>query len=440
MSPRAILHIDMDAFFAAVEVLDDPSLAGRPVIVGGTPEGRGVVAAASYEARRYGVHSAMSAARARQLCPQGVFLPGRHRRYREVSRLIFAIFAEYTPLIEPLSIDEAFLDVTGCQRLFGPAETIGRTIKERIRREVGLTASVGVAPNKFLAKLGSDLDKPDGFFVFTQESAIRVLAPLPIERLWGVGPSTSRRLARHGIRTIGDLQAIPPARLAAELGEHAVHLHDLAHGRDERPVESDQAARSIGHEVTFASDIGEESQLREVVDELAAKVGRRLRAHGLLARTVSLKARYSDFTTPTRSATLPLPTDSTRVIRDTAHRLLGERLGRRGRPLRLVGVTVSGLVEAEGAPALFVQPDIAREKTLDGVLDRLHERFGGVIRRGAGRQEQGEDIRPGGRWSPDDSAHDGDHRSGERGPVAHRPASRRRNGSSRRRPPRTGKN
>jgi DNA polymerase-4 len=383
---RAILHIDMDAFFAAVEVLDDPSLQGKPVIVGGTPEGRGVVAAASYEARAYGIHSAMSAARAVKLCPHGVFRRGRHRRYAAVSRQIFDLFTEYTPLVEPLSLDEAFLDVTGCQRLHGSAAQIGRTIKQRIREEIGLVASVGLAPNKFLAKLASDLDKPDGFFIFTAENCREILAGLPVCRLWGVGDVTQRRLERQGIRTIGDLQEMSPEDLTARFGDHAAHLYQLALGRDDRAVIPRSAAKSIGHETTFPADIADESELRAILDELVAKVARRLRSQRLTARTVSLKARYSDFTTVTRALTLPEPTAATAVLRDTARELLAHRLGRRGRPLRLIGVAVSKLKRRDEGPVeLFTDQQVAREQKIDAVLDRVHSRFGSMIRRGTGR-------------------------------------------------------
>ena len=386
MPERAILHVDMDAFFAAVEVLDDPGLRGKPVVVGGTPEGRGVVAAASYEARKYGIHSAMSAARAVKLCPGAIFLRGRHDRYGEISRQILDIFAEYTPLVEPISIDEAFLDVTGCQRLFGPAIEIGHTLKRRISAEIGLIASVGVAPNKFLAKLGSELDKPDGFFVFTPENKREILAELPIGRLWGVGKVTERALMRFGIRKIGDLWRIPAERLSEQFGDHAAHLLRLSRGEDDRPVIPEHEAKSIGHEVTFARDIATARELQEVLDGLAAKVARRLRQHGLLARTVTLKARYPSFETPTRSVTLPEPTDSNVQIRDAARELLVRRLERRGRALRLIGVTVSNLEPPGlGQGELFEDPHVMRNKTLDQVMDRVQGQYGsGAIRRGTG--------------------------------------------------------
>ena len=384
MTPeRSILHVDMDAFYASVEVLDDPALAGRPVIVGGTPEGRGVVAAASYEARRYGVRSAMSAARARRLCPDGVFLRGRMDRYAEVSRQVFACFAAITPLVEPLSIDEAFLDVTGCRRLFGPAEGIGRDLKERIRAEVGLTASVGVAHNKFLAKLASDLEKPDGFVVVPAGAVQAFLDPLPVGRLWGVGPVAERNLAALGIRTVAELRAFPRAALLARFGDHGRHLLELAVGRDDRPVVPVHEARSVGNETTFGEDIADGERLQAVVDELADKVARRLRAAGLVARTVTLKARYPDFATPTRSVTLPEATDASVTIRDAARTLLHRRLGRAGRPLRLVGVTASHLSpRGAGQASLFADPADRRQRELDDVVDRVHDRWGAVLRRG----------------------------------------------------------
>jgi len=386
-SERKIIHVDMDAFFAAVEVLDDPSLRGKPVIVGGTPEGRGVVAAASYEARSFGVHSAMSAARAVKLCPHGVFLRGRRHRYAEVSQQILEIYRRYTPLVEPLSIDEAFLDVAGSQRLFGPAEKIGREIKRCIRQEIGLTASVGVAPNKFLAKLASDLDKPDGFFIITDGNLHSVLGDLPVTRLWGVGPATQKLLQRLGVVTIGDLLHLSRQELTSRLGEHGDHLWELANGIDERPVIPDHEAKSIGHEVTFAEDIGEAGELQDILDDLVAQVARRLRDHHLLARTVQLKARYPDFTTCTRAETLAEATDATVVMRDTARALLQRRLGRRGRPLRLLGVSVSNLVSAERDQAeLFQDRRASRQRTLDRVLDQVQDKFGNhTMRRGTPR-------------------------------------------------------
>jgi DNA polymerase-4 len=392
VSPRAILHVDMDAFYASVEVRDDPSLLGKPVIVGGTPEGRGVVAAASYEARRFGVHSAMPAAIAMRLCPHGVFLRPRLARYLEASREIFAIFARVTPLVEPLSIDEAFLDVTGCQRLFGDAQAIGRHLKAAIRDEVGLTASVGVAPNKFLAKLASGLEKPDGFVVFTAQDARARLAELPVEMLWGVGKVTARELHGLQIHLVKDLLAVPRDVLASRFGDHVDHLLRLAVGEDDRPVVPTHEARSIGNEVTFAEDIADADALQAILDTLAEKVAWRLRQAGLEARTITLKARLPDFTTLTRAQSLPRPTDATVVIRDVARELLHRRLPRQGRPLRLIGVTASQLAPAGGGQGeLFADRTGERDRTLDRVVDRVNERFGKVLRRGAppGRDDEG---------------------------------------------------
>jgi DNA polymerase IV len=380
---RAILHVDMDAFYASVEVLDNPLLRGKPVIVGGSPEGRGVVSAASYEAREFGVHSAMPTVQAYRRCPHGVFLPPRMERYVEVSRQIFAVFHDYTPLVEGLSVDEAFLDVTGCRRLFGPAEQIGRTIKQRIADELHLTASVGVAPNKFLAKLASDLEKPDGFVVLGSADARARLAGLPVSRLWGVGKVTGQELARLGVRTVADLLAAPRQQLRRHLGDQVDHLLALAVGHDDRPVVPDHEARSVGNEVTFGEDIADAERLQQVVDHLAEKVAWRLRKSGLRARTVTLKARYPDFTTHTRALTLNHPTHSTTEIRGAARELLASRLQRRGRPLRLVGVSTSHLeAEDSGQGTLFTEAGEVRDARLDSVMDRVNERFGKVMRRG----------------------------------------------------------
>ena len=384
---RAIIHVDMDAFYASVEVMDNPSLAGKPVIVGGTPETRGVVAAASYEARRFGVHSAMSSYRAHKLCPQGVFLRPRMSRYADISRRIRDILDSFTPLVEPISIDEAFLDVTDSQALFGPPPEIGRTIKQRIRGEIGLVASVGVAPNKFLAKLASDLEKPDGFVVITQEEAAARLAPLPVSRLWGVGRVTEKTLIAAGIHTIGDVVRTDHARLEKLVGSYAAHMHELARGIDERDVIPDAEAKSIGAENTFARDISDATELRTELDLLSERVATRARDDGVVGHTVNLKARYADFTTVTRAMTLPDPTCESVVIRDAARELLEKRLGREGRALRLLGVSLSNLSHAEEVTGnLFDTPRATRNRTLDGVMDALRERFGaGAVRRGSKR-------------------------------------------------------
>ena len=381
---RAIIHVDMDAFFASVEVLDNPELSGKPVIVGGRPEQRGVVAAASYEVRKFGVHSAMSTYRAMQLCPDLVIIPPRQRRYAEISERIFRIFKVYSPLVEPISIDEAFLDVTGSERLFGPAVDIGRTIKGRIRSEIGLVASVGVAPNKFLAKLASDLNKPDGFRVIEAGEAEALLAELPVSRLWGVGKVTQKTLAELNILKIKDLLAYPRGLLQQRLGSHLERLLELARGIDDRPVVTDRDAKSIGAETTFASDISDADELLTRLNTLADRVARSLRQDGFLAYTVQLKARYPDFTTVTRAKTFTSPTCSTREIQLAAEELLTCNLNRLGRPLRLVGVSVSNLVRPEEeAPELFPDESKTQAEKVDHLLDALQTRFGSkVIRRG----------------------------------------------------------
>lgn len=384
---RAILHVDMDAFYASVEVLDDPTLQGRPVIVGGTPEGRGVVSAASYEARAFGVHSAMSAARAIKLCPEGVFLRGRMERYVEVSRQIFAIFRDFTPLVEPLSIDEAFLDVTGCGRLFGPPESIGHRIKERIRQEVGLVASVGLAPNKFLAKLASDLEKPDGFVVIRPGTEQALLRELPVGRLWGVGKVAEAKLSAAGIHLVSDLLAWPREQLVARFGDHMNHLLELAVGHDTRPVVPDHEAKSIGNETTFRTDIAAVTELRAVLNQLCDKVARRLRAQEVCAGTLTLKARFPDFSTVTRSRTLSVPTNSEVEIRRQARQLLESDLGRRGRALRLIGITASNLGPCgAGQGELFPDAAKVRDGRLDQVMDEVRGRFGDKLGRGLPRK------------------------------------------------------
>jgi len=384
---RAILHVDMDAFYASVEVLDDPTLRGKPVMVGGTPAGRGVIAAASYEARAFGVHSAMSAARAVKLCPGGVFLRSRMDRYAEVSAAIFTVFRDFTPLVEPLSIDEAFLDVSGCGRLFGPAEEIGRQIKQRIADEVGLVASVGLAANKFLAKLASDLDKPDGFVVIRPGQARELLAGLPVGKLWGVGKVAEAKLRDFGIIRVRDLLAAAPQDLVPHFGDHVYHLLELAVGHDTRPVIPSHDAKSIGNEVTFSRDIAEAPQLREILNQLSDKVARRLRAQGFLAGTLTLKARFPDFTTHTRATTLREPTDSDVEIREHAQQLLAHNLGRRGRALRLIGVTASNLTRGgSGQAELFADPAKQRNRQLDRILDDVRGRFGDKLGRGVKRE------------------------------------------------------
>jgi DNA polymerase-4 len=383
-SELTVLHVDMDAFYASVEQRDDPGLRGRPVIVGGTGN-RGVVSAASYEARRYGVRSAMPTATARRLCPQAVFLPPRMQDYALVARQIREILLAVTPLVEPLSLDEAFLDVRGHEPLLGPAPDIARQVKERIRQETALTASVGVAPNKFLAKLASDHDKPDGLVVVPADRVSEFLAPLPVGRLWGVGAKGEARLHALGVRTVGQLAALPEKVLADHFGKAGRHLWELAHGRDDRAVTPDREAKSISTETTFPDDVADRAALRawllDLVDELAG----RLRKEGVRARTVELKLRSSDFRTRTRSLSLPAATDVTDALWRAALRLFERSVTAEVLPLRLLGVGASnlardGLVQGQ----LFEDAERKRGEALDRTIDAIRTQLGpGAIRRGS---------------------------------------------------------
>jgi DNA polymerase-4 len=387
-----ILHVDMDAFYASVEELDDPGLSRHPVVVGGTPDGRGVVAAANYNARKYGIHSAMPAAQARRLCPHAVFVRPRMERYAEVSRALRGIFARYTPLVEPLSLDEAFLDVTSSLCLFGDAQTIARRIKSEIRAELGLVASVGVAPNKFLAKLSSDLDKPDGLVVVPVDAIEAFLDPLPVSRLWGVGKVSNRSLAEIGVHTIGDLRRLPEDLLASRFGNSAAHLMRLARGIDDRQVVPDRDAKSISHETTFAKDIGDAEVLKSWLLELSEQVATRLRRQDLRGKTVFIKVRYADFRTVTRSESLDAPTSVTRELYLTAARLLQSQLRRNPRPVRLLGIGASGLSnEGLEQGQLFETRDREQQRRIDRVVDAIKSRFGNrSMRRGGGARRPGD--------------------------------------------------
>ncbi len=373
---RKIIHIDMDAFYASVEQRDNPALQGKPVIVGGGAEQRGVVSAASYEARKYGVHSAMPTSQAKRLCPDGVFLPVRMHRYREVSEQVFSIFRQYTPLVEPLSLDESFLDVTGSERLFGPALEIAREIKGRILAATGLTASAGVAPNKFLAKIASDLKKPDGLVEVIPGEISRFLKDLPISRLWGVGRATEEVLRQMGILTVGQMARFPVDALERRLGKFGAELAALARGEDERPVLPESDPKSISQEESFTPDLSDADAMRKVLLEQAEHVAWDLRSQNLKGCTVNLKVRYPDFSVVTRSATLPFPTSEGLEIYRTALRLLHktEALTRKA---RLLGVGISNLRSPRDAEqfALFDRDKAKREKSLQAV-DRIWEKFG----------------------------------------------------------------
>jgi DNA polymerase IV len=382
--PLTILHVDMDAFYASVEQRDRPELCGRPVIVGGLGR-RGVVSAASYEARRFGVHSALPMATARRLCPQGVFLPVRMQHYAAVARQIRDLLLSFTPLVEPLSLDEAFLDVRGCEGLFGPAPEIARRIKARVQAETGLTASVGVAPNKFLAKLASDHGKPDGLVVVPPGGVAAFLDPLPVARMWGVGAKGERRLQALGVRTIGQLAALPEKVLLAHFGAAGRQIGELAHGRDDRAVVPDREAKSITTETTFAQDIGDRRALRAWLLDLVDHLAGRLRQQGLRARTVELKVRSADFRTRRRSVSLAEATDLTDVLWQAAVTLFEPALAAEVLPVRLLGVGASNLTREPAVQRqLFDDTERRRSADLDRTMDAIRQRLGnGAIQRGS---------------------------------------------------------
>ena len=369
--PRVVLHVDMDAFYASVEQHDRPELRGRPVIVGGPRDARGVVTAASYEARRYGVFSAMPLRTAARLCPDGEFVRSRMSRYAEVSRQVFAVFDHYSPLVEPLSVDEAFLDLTGADRLFGGPVAAARALRAEILDVCGLTASVGIAPNKFLAKIASDLEKPNGLVVVPVDGVEAFLAPLAVERMWGIGPRGARALHGIGVKTFGELAHTPVERLRPLFGSAAFGLRALAVGQDARPVVTGRAPRSIGHETTFADDVENKEVLRSTLVWLTDRVAARLRRHGLKARCVTLKVRYRPFRTITRRTTLATPTCATGPLLETVLDLYRRRTPRRAPPVRLLGVSTSGF----SAQAMLFS-DQARQEAVDRAVDGVRQRFG----------------------------------------------------------------
>lgn len=386
-SELTVIHIDMDAFFAAVEQQAHPELRGKPVIVCGDPEGRGVVSTASYEARAFGVRSAMPVKEAKRLCPHGVFLSSRLSDYAAVSERLLEVYQRYTPVVEPFSIDEAFLDVTGCERLHGDGVAIARKIKEDVRRGFGLTCSVGVAPNKFLAKTASDMRKPDGLTIIRAGDVPRVIWPLPVGKLYGVGEKTANALAAMGITTAGALAQAPTEMLVARFGIMGRVLHDVANGIDGSPVDPGvyERPRSLSRETTLAEDCADEGVLTRHLLSLADQVARRLRKHDLVARTVTLKLRYSDFTTITRSHTFDGFTCYDEDIYRASVELLRANWAR-SRKVRLIGVSASGLAGARDYTcqlALFDAPvALERRRSLVSALDRVRDRFGdGAIMR-----------------------------------------------------------
>ena len=377
VKPKSIIHLDMDAFYPAVEVLDNPDLKGKAVIVGGTT-GRGVVSSASYEARKFGVHSAQPMATAMRLCPQGIFLSVRMSRYAEISDQVFKIFQRFTPLVEPLSIDEAFLDVTGSTLLFGNPVEIAKKIRQAVREETGLTVSAGVAPSKFVAKIASDINKPDGLTVVSPDKVREFLDPLPIGKMWGVGKVTQEALAQLGIHTFRDLSRISVALLERKFGKYGPRMHALSMGIDERDVITHQETKSIGNEETFNADILALDPARKELLALAGRVARRLRQEGVAGKTVTLKVKYSDFVLVTRSATLNTFTNDGAVLYRTACGLL-EKTETGKRPVRLLGISVSHFNTCGGEEQLDLfaarEADHKRKKLIN-TLDSLQDRFG----------------------------------------------------------------
>jgi DNA polymerase-4 len=372
VTERTILHVDLDAFFAAVEQRDRPELRGKPVIVGGDPAGRGVVSAASYEARKFGVHSAMSLREAVRRCPDGVFLPVDGRRYQQASRDVMAILRRFTPAVEPISIDEAFLDVTGSRQLFGDGRAIAEAVKTAIRDDIGLTASVGVARTKLVAKIASDLRKPDGLVVVEPGDEATFLAPLPISRLWGVGEKTAVALADYGVRTIGDLAAISPDVLVRRFGKHGGSLASRARGVDDDPVHEGDPAKSVGHEHTFDVDTSDREIIERTLLAMSDGVAGRLRSAGVRASTIAVKIRDSSFRTITRQRTLPEPTDMTDPIFRAAVELARPEV--RGIRVRLLGVTASNLGDREQL-GLFPTDDPRLRAAIEAT-DTIRRRYG----------------------------------------------------------------
>jgi len=368
-----IIHIDMDCFFAAVEVKDDPGLAGKPIIVGALPGSRGVVSACSYEAREFGVHSAMPISQAVKKCPGGIFLKPRGDRYVEESERIMAIFSHYTPLVEPLSLDEAFLDVSGSHRLYGTSVELGREIKRRIKDELGLIASVGIAPSKFVAKIASDIGKPDGFVTVNESEVLDFIRPLDARKIWGVGKTTWRKLEKLGLKTVGDIAEFPVEQLERMFGKPGCHLHNLSNGIDSSTVNPVTERKQVSNEYTFNIDTDDMVEVERVLLALSDKVAGRLLSKGRKGRTVTLKLRDETFKTITRSRTIDHPILSGEEIYEEARNLL--RLEKfTGRKVRLIGVSVSGF-ESDDQTSLF--EDVSRRKDrVEKVMANIRGRFG----------------------------------------------------------------
>ena len=379
-SPRSIIHVDMDAFFAAVEEREDPSLSGRPVVIGSDPKagkGRGVVSTANYEARKFGVHSAMPISIAWQRCPQAVYLKPRIRLYAEVSSQVFEVFARFSDLVEPLGLDEAFLDVTASERLFGTGPEVARQLKQSVRDETRLTASVGCAASKFVAKVASDLEKPDGLVVVPAGEEAEFLAPLPIRRLWGAGPKTLGRLRSLGCTTIGDVAALDAGVLERRFGEAlGGRFHRLSRGLDSRPVSTGRERKSLGKETTFGEDQADRAAVERRLLRLCEDVAVACRRKGIAGSTITVKLRFEGFDTVTRQRGLDQPADTVERIWPAARELF-RKADRVGRPIRLIGITMSTFDrEPESQLGMFDESDAPADQRVAEAVDRLRERFG----------------------------------------------------------------
>jgi DNA polymerase IV len=383
---RHILHVDMDAFFAAIEQREHPQYKGKPLIVGADPKqgkGRGVVSTCSYEARVFGVHSAMPISQAYKLCPHGIYVPPNGRLYSQVSDEIFELFYEFTDLVEPLSIDEAFLDISGCWHLFGSAENLARKLKQRIVQSQQLTASVGVAPNKFIAKIASDFKKPDGLVLVEAEKILEFLDPLPVSYIWGAGKKTTAKLLHLGMHTIGDVRKFPADLLENYFGKLGHHFYSLANGWDDRPVHPGHEVKSVSNEITFGEDLADRDVLLRTLFQLAEKVGYRLRHKNLNGRTIHLKLRYQGFDTITRARTIPIPTANTEKIFSILKELFHTNYQTQ-RKVRLIGAGVSGFKDDVGTQMDIFENRLTETGRLDNLEDLVKKKFG---RKAIGRAE-----------------------------------------------------
>lgn len=384
---KVIVHIDMDAFFAAIEQRDNPALRGQPVIVGADPKqgkGRGVVSTCSYEARQYGIHSAMPISTAYRICPHGIFLSVDMRKYHKVSDQMFNVLYDFTPDIELISIDEAFLDMTGSYHLFGSPREACLEIKKRIKEQLHLTASIGIAPSKMAAKIASDLSKPDGLMEVRPEDIQAFLWVLPIEKLWGVGQQTQKTLNAMGVKTVGDLAKMPLEALRQRWGEKGQHLFELSHGIDERNVRTDDLTKSVSHEHTFETDTADRDQIDDILSVLSEKVSRRLRRDGLKGKTLTVKVRFSNFRTITRNCTLAERTNFFDVIYKKSKALFDAIYDPRQR-YRLIGVRLSDFIDPYVQDSLFKDPLLVKKEQIHQAVDIIKDKFGeGMITRALG--------------------------------------------------------